>query len=128
MPSSFVSKAEQLRYLRAHPSSQHGTNKHFENLHVRIVDNTGIVNGIVVATGTKSRKTIFTDVFALRNGRWQAVNAQESPFTQRAGNRQSPFADGGGLVRIHYQSELLAEASVRLARSTEKLKGTASTE
>lgn len=32
----------------------------------------------------KLRKTIFTDVFAYRAGRWQAVNAQELPFEESA--------------------------------------------
>ncbi len=84
LPFGFVTKSEQIRYLRANPATQRGTSKHFENLHVRIFDDTGIVNGIVVATGSNGdiRRTIFTDVFAYRNGGWQAVNAQESPLTQ----------------------------------------------
>jgi predicted GNAT superfamily acetyltransferase len=41
----------------------------------------GIVNGIVVtsdAHGKDVNRTIFTDVFVYRDGRWQAINAQEN--------------------------------------------------
>jgi hypothetical protein len=40
----------------------------------------GIVTGIVVSEepGKEAEKTIFTDVFAFRQGRWQAINAQEN--------------------------------------------------
>jgi hypothetical protein len=43
----------------------------------------GIVNGVVVETGPGGRrKTLFTDGFSLRNGKWQAVNAQELPAAE----------------------------------------------
>jgi predicted GNAT superfamily acetyltransferase len=48
---------------------------------VRVYGDCGIVNGIVVASdehGQDLDRTIFTDVFAYREGRWQAVNAQEN--------------------------------------------------
>jgi hypothetical protein len=36
--------------------------------------------GIVVTTdGGVTQKSLFTDVFAYREGKWQAVNAQELP-------------------------------------------------
>jgi hypothetical protein len=41
----------------------------------------GIVNGLVVRTnkdGNTVDKTVFTDVFVYRDGRWQAINAQEN--------------------------------------------------
>lgn len=83
LPVGFVTKREQLGYMRAHPPSQPETTRHFENLRVRIYGSAAIVDGTVVADGRegKVRKTIFTDVFAYRGGRWQAVNAQETPFT-----------------------------------------------
>ena len=91
LPFGFVTKSEQLQYVRTNRASKRGTTKHFDDLRVRIFGDTGIVNGIVVATGADGnvRKTIFTDVFAYRQGRWRAVNAQESPFTQSL-ERQSP--------------------------------------
>ncbi len=84
LPFGFVTKAEQLRYMRGHPSTQARPARHFEDLKVRIYGNAGIANGIVVSTSRegKVQKTIFTDVFAYRHGKWQAVNAQELPWNE----------------------------------------------
>ena len=53
-------------------------------MHVRVYGTVGIVNGIVVETSgsTLVRRTLFTDVFAYRDGKWQAVNAQELPSVE----------------------------------------------
>src|SRR5262249_40630994 len=82
LPSGFVTKAEQLGYMRAHPSAQPRAAKRFDDMRVRVYGNTGVVNGIVVATmpDGSTRKTVFTDVFAYSNGKWEAVNAQETPL------------------------------------------------
>src|SRR5215471_16529870 len=48
--------------------------KHFEGLQVRVYGDVGIVNGLVVATdkgGSAAGKTVFTDIFVYRDGRWQ---------------------------------------------------------
>jgi len=84
LPFGFITKADQIQYLRSHPASDHRTSKHFEELRARIFGTAAVVTGIVVATSAdgKTQKTIFTDVFAYRNGRWQAVNAQELPFSE----------------------------------------------
>jgi hypothetical protein len=84
LPFGFVTKTEQLQYLRGHPSRQARPAKHFEDLRVPVYGNIGIVNGIVVSTMSpgKEQKTIFTDVFAYRHGKWQAVNAQELPLNE----------------------------------------------
>lgn len=84
LPSGFVTKAEQLRFMRAHPAPASGE-KHFQDLHVRVYGTVGVATGVVVATtaGGKLRRTIFTDVFAYRDGRWQAVNAQETLLDDR---------------------------------------------
>ena len=53
----------------------------FDNLSVRLYGDVGIVNGIVINSdehGKDVDRTIFTDVFAYRDGRWQAINAQEN--------------------------------------------------
>lgn len=77
----FVTKAEQIAVMRHQPRSRLPRPKHFEDLRVRVYGDVGIVNGIVVAdTGNGGlRRTLFTDVFVRRAGRWQAVNAQELP-------------------------------------------------
>ena len=54
---------------------------------MRIYGTAGIVNGMVVAAdnaGSVVKKTVFTDVFAYRDGRWQAVNAQENDYQPRS--------------------------------------------
>lgn len=79
VPVGIVSKDEQLSFMRKHPAPEKRAERHFENMHVRVYGNVGIVNGMVVETGAARQETLFTDVFAYRNGKWQAVNAQELP-------------------------------------------------
>jgi hypothetical protein len=57
--------------------------KHFQALHVRVYGEAGIVNSAVIEETTDhgERKTLFTDVFAYRDGKWRAVRAQELPVT-----------------------------------------------
>lgn len=52
-----------------------------EELKVRLYGDTGIVNGldqVVTADGSATYEIRFTDVFVKRDGRWQAVSAQET--------------------------------------------------
>lgn len=80
VPVGIITKDEQLMFMREHPAPHGKQEKHFENLHARVYGTAGIVNGVVVATESGvTHRTLFTDVFAYRNGRWQAVNAQELP-------------------------------------------------
>ncbi len=82
VPGEIITKEQQLKFLRDHPAGRQGPDKHFEDLHVRLYGDAGIVNGVVVAkTEHGERKTLFTDVFAYRQGKWQAVSAQELPVT-----------------------------------------------
>jgi hypothetical protein len=84
VPAGIITKDEQLNFIRKHPSPPEQGAKHFENMHVRVYGNgnVAIVNGMVVATTTAgTQKTLFTDVFVQRDGKWQAVNAQELPVT-----------------------------------------------
>ncbi|PYJ64232.1 MAG: hypothetical protein DME74_00600 [Verrucomicrobia bacterium] len=80
VPVGIITKEEHIRFLREHPAPGQHTHKRFEDLHVRIYGDTGIVNGTVIETTDRGeRKTLFTDVFAYRDGKWQAVTAQELP-------------------------------------------------
>ena len=84
LPMGFLSKKDQLDYLRKHLRPFRGT-KRFDELRVRIYGSTAIANGIVTETpegSSSTRKTVFTDVFVKRHGEWQAVNAQEVPWHQ----------------------------------------------
>jgi hypothetical protein len=79
-PFGIITKAEQLDFMRRHPRPR-PAQRRFAELTVRIYGDIAIANGVVVATGAgKDEKTVFTDVFAFRHGRWSAVNAQESPL------------------------------------------------
>jgi hypothetical protein len=80
VPGAIITKDQHLQFLREHPASGQRSAKRFEDLHVRIYGEAGIVNGAVIETTEHGeRKTLFTDVFAYRNGKWQAVSAQELP-------------------------------------------------
>jgi hypothetical protein len=82
LPMGFVTKREQIDFMRSHPAPKDGTTRRFDDLRVRVYGIAGVATGIVVATapdGTIDR-TAFTDVFAFRDGHWQAVNAQELPL------------------------------------------------
>ena len=80
VPGAIITKDQHLRFLREHPPTGPQPDKHLEDLHVRVYGKAGVVNGVVVKkTEQGERKTLFTDVFAFRDGRWQAVSAQELP-------------------------------------------------
>ena len=82
VPGQIVTKEQHLQFLREHPAGGQRSEKHFEDLHVRVYGDAGIVNGAVIEkTEHGERKTLFTDVFAYRDGKWQAVSAQELPVT-----------------------------------------------
>jgi hypothetical protein len=82
VPGAIITKNQHLQFLREHPAGGRGPEKHFEDLHVRVYGQVGIVNGAVIQTTEHGeRKTLFTDVFAYRDGKWQAVSAQELPVT-----------------------------------------------
>lgn len=70
----FITKSEHIAYVAAHPAPA-GLEAHFERLDIRLVNGVAIATGIVATT---QRRTVFTDVFACRDGRWQAVSAQET--------------------------------------------------
>jgi hypothetical protein len=76
----FLTKQEHIDWHMKHPEpAEHHTR--FDKFKLRFYGNTAIVNGSVIAVnpaGKVLERTMFTDVFALRDGRWQAVNAQEN--------------------------------------------------
>ncbi len=80
LPADFVSKADEIGFRRKHGWNRPDEKTEFENLRVRVYGQIAIANGVVKATNNKTgivRRTRFTDVFVFRDGRWQAVNAQE---------------------------------------------------
>jgi hypothetical protein len=82
----FLTKQEHIEWFVNHPAPA-GRNLRFDKLQIRFYGDVGIVNGTVVATdpgGKELDRTAFTDVFVYRDGRWQAVNAQENQVRQRS--------------------------------------------
>lgn len=79
----FINKVQHIGYVAAHPARP-GFQARFERLDVRIVDGVAIATGIVAsrdsAAAPTDRRFVFTDIFACRDGRWQAVGAQETPL------------------------------------------------
>src|SRR5436190_22007758 len=83
----FITKAQHIAFSSAHPPPAN-RKQHFDQLRVRVYGDVGIVTGVGVATEEKGPsqtgendevdRTVFTDVFVWRAGRWQAVNAQEN--------------------------------------------------
>ena len=83
----FITKAQHIAFSSAHPPPAN-RKQHFDQLRVRVYGDVGIVTGVVVTTDEKGPsqtgenhevdRTVFTDVFAWRDGRLQAVNAQEN--------------------------------------------------
>ena len=76
----FLTKAQHIFYSTKYKPPAN-IKQRFESLSARIYGDVGIVNGIVVTSDERGQdvdRTIFTDVFAYREGRWQAVNAQEN--------------------------------------------------
>jgi hypothetical protein len=77
----FVGKPELLSYYRSHLSPQKSNRKSIEHLTVSIYGTTAIARGTLNTTSADGQvsRQLFTDVFILRNGKWQAVSAQENP-------------------------------------------------
>jgi Domain of unknown function (DUF4440) len=83
----FLTRAQHIDWAVRHPRPA-GRRVRFETLTVRLYGDTAIAQGIVLntnAAGADARRTIFTDVFVRRGGRWQAVSACEVPVAGAAG-------------------------------------------
>jgi len=81
---AFLTRAQHIAWAVAHPRPE-GRRASFETLRVRAYGATAIATGIVIntnAAGADARRSIFTDVFVLRHGTWQAVNAQENAISK----------------------------------------------
>lgn len=79
----FVTKAQHIQSVSTHLPPPNRKQR-FDQMQVRVYGDVGIANGIVLTTDEQGReleRTIFTDVFVRRNGRWEAVNAQENAIS-----------------------------------------------
>ena len=76
----FLTKAQHIDWFTKHPPPAN-LRFRFGRLDVRLYGDFGIANGTVVTSdenGKEIGKNVFTDIFAYRDGRWQAINAQET--------------------------------------------------
>jgi uncharacterized protein (TIGR02246 family) len=98
LPSRIVTKREQLDYMRGHPAPPAGRRR-FDDLRVRVYHTAGVVNGIVAAIDPNGheRRTAFTDVLVERNGRWEAVSAQELPLVGSSSRATAASAETDGI-------------------------------
>ena len=79
-----LTKSQHIFYSIKSPPTTKSKDR-FSDLQVRVYGDVGVVNGVVVTTDTSGRdirESIFTDVFIFRDGRWQAINAQENRIEQ----------------------------------------------
>lgn len=78
-----ATKQEHIDWAAKHPDPK-DLQRRFDKLNIRLYGDVAIVNGSVIASSPsgKEDRTMFTDVFAFRDGRWQAVNAQENAVPQ----------------------------------------------
>lgn len=84
----FLTKQEHIDWTVKHPEPK-DRHTRFDKLNVRLYGDVGIVNGSVIATYASEKeldRTMFTDVFVYRDGRWQAVNGQENGVRAAPGN------------------------------------------
>ena len=83
----FLTRAQHIYYSTKYLPPANLKNR-FESLNVRLYGDVGVVNGIVATSDEHGRevdRTIFTDVFAYRGGRWQAINGQENRVEKSQG-------------------------------------------
>jgi hypothetical protein len=76
----FLTKAQHIDWFTKHPRPTN-LKPRFERLDIRLYGDFGIANGTVITSdenGKEIGNNVFTDVFAYRNGRWQAINGQET--------------------------------------------------
>lgn len=73
----FLSKRAHVEWTVAHPRPQ---NAWFARLDIRVFGNAAVATGVVARPGPvdRTKRSAFTDVFVCRDGRWQAVSAEET--------------------------------------------------
>jgi hypothetical protein len=85
MPSGQIwGKNEQIAWLKDRPAPPGFTGK-TERLDVRLYGDAAVATGIAVIfdpSGKEVDRTIFTDVYTKRGGKWLMVSAQSGPVTR----------------------------------------------
>lgn len=79
---NFVAKKELLAFYRSYLPAHTSNTRRIDDMTVSVYDTTAVARGTLTITnpeGQITSKLLFTDVFVKRNGKWQAVSAQENP-------------------------------------------------
>ena len=76
----FLDRAQHIAWVVAHPRDS-TIDCRLADTRVRFYGPTAIVTGSVIRSrgGAELGRNVFTDVFVIRDGRWQAVSAEETP-------------------------------------------------
>lgn len=80
----FINKADLLSFYRSHLLPQGPDKKRIEDMTVTVYGITALARGELTTTNSEGRvirRLLFTDVFVQRDGKWQAVSAQEDSVT-----------------------------------------------
>lgn len=75
-----------IAWVVAHPPDP-PVDRRLADMQVRFYGATAIVTGSVIRPrdGSELGRNVFTDVFALSDGRWEAVSAEETPVAKERG-------------------------------------------
>jgi ketosteroid isomerase-like protein len=80
-PEGPIGKEQWITQVKQHRAAARNESRRFDDLRVRIYGEVAVVNGTIVGTNLSRNTTdkmAFTDVFTYRDGRWQAVNSQQT--------------------------------------------------
>ena len=86
-PAGPVGKEQWIARAKQRPAPDANETRRFDDLRIRVYGEVAIVNGAVVRTDLthgSAIKEAFTDVFVRHDGRWQAVNSQQTPRNSAA--------------------------------------------
>jgi len=78
VPVGIITEEEHIRFLREHPAPGQHTHKRFEDLHVRIYGDTGIVNGTVIETTDRGERKLLHVRFLRRRSNRQLLPVSTS--------------------------------------------------
>ena len=75
----FLDRRQHIAWVVAHPPDS-TIDRRLDGMRVRFYGATAVVTGTVVRSrsGSELGRNVFTDVFVKRDGRWQAVSAEET--------------------------------------------------
>ncbi|HEY9429025.1 MAG TPA: nuclear transport factor 2 family protein [Gemmatimonadaceae bacterium] len=85
----FLDRSQHIAWVVNHPPDT-TVDRRLSDMRVRFYGPTAVVTGMVIRSrdGSEIGRNVFTDVFVKREGRWQAVSAEETTVGRR--DRKQP--------------------------------------